>query len=185
MTPEQKIRAFIHKHGIKNGDAILTNITPINWSKHYFIVLDVDNLQFIQNSYGKGVNRPSLLEVALELDSFKRIVYFNGHDYQRYYVIQNALEIESRKPQYSLFFYNCEDFVREAWTGVPASTQVDFAALIFGSVGVFSLMYGIAKNHKGAKIIGSVAIIATIATLAIREDNRNNLIRIKNSQLYI
>jgi hypothetical protein len=171
MTDREYIKEFISRHNIKSGDAIVTTFTGIGQAKHFFLVINDET--FMQNSLHKNINRPSISEVAKMLKKFDRVERFKGEDYQRHYVIQRALQIEKEGRKYTLFFYNCHDFVNEASYGLAKSKQTETAGW-FGLVGGLTLLtIGLGKNKKGLSIAGFVIAALSATVLLSRSSSQS------------
>ncbi len=169
MTEKQLVQEFLKMHNVKAGDAIVTNLTSLKQAKHFILVLDEDN--FIQISPTKGINRPTFSQMITYLGAFDRIERFTGEDYERHYVVQRALDIEAEGRTYTVFFYNCEDFKNEAWTGEKYSRQVDtgcFLGLLFA---IILVVIGFKNNNKGVKYAGVIMLISILGVQLVRSTN--------------
>lgn len=167
------VKQFLKDHNIQHGDVIVGAITPINIAGHHIVVLPGFN--FIQNSYGLNINRPSIINVAYDLLTFKRVQRFVGNSFAREMVVQRALRIEMEGRTYSWGAYNCEDFSCEVQTGIPKSKQVQNATAIAVTAGLALTTFGIAKKNEVVALGGLAILLVTAFSNGQRSSYQNNL----------
>jgi hypothetical protein len=150
------VKQFIHDYNVQPGDVIIGAITPINIAGHHIVILP--NLEFIQNSNGQNINRPSIITVATDLLTFKRLQRFEGNSLARAMAVKRAISIEKEGRVYSWDSYNCEDFSSEVQTGKPKSKQVQNVTTGVVAAGIVMTTLGLSKKNK-ATTYGGLALL--------------------------
>jgi hypothetical protein len=176
QSAKEYIKNFISENNIKSGDNIVVRITPANLMGHHFLYLF--DSEFIQNSNNnRNIHRPNIVEVATDIyHGLKRIERYEGCN--RDLVVQRALKIETENREYGWTRYNCEDFVQEAWTGVPRSKKVEnFTFLLFGAA-TLSALYGFKKKKDSGFALALIFLIIAIGINADRQIHQNKLSRL-------